>query len=160
MEDFKAWIANLESALKARGYANPRVLLKKHFRSLRYLYTQEESVDDVLLHYFDDLVADKKREYVEKLRAKRDVVSHADAIAYQGRIIKRCPKGTTRVGNSCAPYRAQLQARPKRPLRKPAESQAQRQIAKLTKAKSAKDVHQAYNIDKNRDRKTPNPPKV
>ena len=152
MNEFKSWLEQLESELDGAGNVNPKVFIKKHISSLRYLYLHEETVEDVVLFYVNDLISNKKQEYVERLKSKRETVSHSDSIMYDGKILKRCPKGTTRSGNSCATIRPKAENSYGYKT-EDLSGLARRQIERLSKAKTSKDVHQAYNINRNRDRK-------
>lgn len=105
-------------------------------------------------HY--DLIGNKTRlsteDYMEILRAMKSSggANYADSMVYyKGKVLGRCPKGTVKIGKTCAPS-----ASPDSFTKyKPGDLGGvdKKQISKLSKAKTIDDIIQAHKEKENTD---------
>ena len=88
-----------------------------------------------------------KEQYLEILRNKRKegTDDFADRVFYNGKVARRCPPGTGRMGNTCIPglENQQKEGGSKNKFKKDLGGIDPEQIKKLNKAKNTKDVQNA-----------------
>ena len=85
-------------------------------------------------------------DYLELLRRKRlkEGANYADSMVfYKGKVLGRCPAGTTRVGRTCAPSAAGSVA-PKYGKQSDLGGLAHRQVRALSKARTSEDIIKAH----------------
>ena len=84
-----------------------------------------------------------KEEYLEILRKKRskDTSEYSDVVLYKGKVMKRCPPNTSRLGNTCIPTAPTMGVGKYR--QKDLGGVSPNQARLLSQAKSAKDVSKA-----------------
>lgn len=152
---FDSWLKEVENELRKGGYKNPRQLLRRHYKEFSALFIENIQPSEIIPNYLNDILKIRKQEYIEKLKSQR--ASYADTVVYKGKTIKRCPKGTTRMGGTCAPkmpdpsatrkYKKPELPNTKRPRLKTEKYKNSKQIEKLSKSKTDKEASQARKYD-------------
>lgn len=131
------WFNKLIKLFESRGYNYGQSFVRKYYGRLLFFVSEGVTPEEFLEEYLNGFLEKSKSEYLKVLRDKAETVSLADSIMYQGKILKRCPKGMTRKGNTCI-----VDPGFKRPGRDSA-LEASRQIERLSHAKTFKDVETA-----------------
>jgi len=92
---------------------------------------------------------DKKlstQDYMEILKKKRQdgTYDYADRVFYKGKVLLKCPPGSTKAGNTCVPsMKTPTNMGPGKTWQKDLGGIDPQQVQKLTKAKSQKDIKKA-----------------
>lgn len=92
---------------------------------------------------------DKKlstQDYMEILKKKRQdgTYDYADRVFYKGKVLLKCPPGSTKAGNTCVPsMKTPTNMGPGKIWQKDLGGINPQQVQKLTKAKSQKDIKKA-----------------
>lgn len=137
---FKSWLRKLEKSLESAGVRNPKETVKKHAKAFMFFYVEGIKPESVVENYLEDVVKNTYTQYLEKFK-KSQSIKYSDTVTYKGKVMRRCPNGTKRVGNTCvmtAPQIPGINSKKQLP-----GNQTSRQIEKLAKAKTSKDVQKA-----------------
>jgi hypothetical protein len=92
---------------------------------------------------------DKKlsaQDYMEILRAKRKsgTYDYADRVFYDGKMMLKCPGGTSKLGNTCVPAGTkELEKGPRKQWKKDLGGVDPKQVQKIGKAKTSEDIRKS-----------------
>jgi hypothetical protein len=149
----KDWKNSIFQYLKDSGVKDPKSVMSKHESLLNYFYIKKMLPEDVNLFFGDKLTKLSQADYMEILRAKRGSsasnaegrgTNYADSMVfYKGKVLGRCPAGTTRSGKTCVPGAS---ATPKGPGYNTPDlgGLTLAQVRALSKAKSTDDIIKAH----------------
>ena len=152
----KDWKNSIFLYLKDSGIKDPKSVMSKHENLLNYFYIKKMSPEDVNLFFGDKLTRLSQADYIEILKAKRASVAsggganYADSMVfYKGKVLGRCPAGTTRAGKTCVPGAS---ATPKGPGYKQSDlgGLTPAQVQALSKAQSTEDIIKAHKKSNNK----------
>lgn len=140
------WRNSVFQYLKDSGYKDPGTVMSKHKDLLNYFYLKKLSPDEVNLFFGDKMKNLSYNDYMEILKAKRasQGANYADSMVfYKGKVLGRCPAGTTRAGKTCIPGAS---ATPKGAGYKQTDlgGLSQAQVQALSKAQSTEDIIKAH----------------
>lgn len=117
-----------------------------------YAYVKKFNLNKDTLYSFikDKLTEPKKKEegkfteadYLEMIKLSRSPEFADSMVYYRGKVLGRCPAGTTKVGKTCAPSQGELKASKYKQQSLGGLSKAQ--VAKLSKAKTIEQIIEAH----------------
>lgn len=144
------WRNSVFQYLKDSGYKDPETIMSRHKDLLNYFYLKKLLPDEVNLFFGDEMKNLSFEDYMEILKAKRAAsasgkgANYADSMVfYRGKVLGRCPAGTTRAGKTCIPGAS---ATPKGPGYKTPDlgGLSRAQVQALSKAQSTEDIIKAH----------------
>jgi len=93
--------------------------------------------------YHKDLVGSfTEADYLELIKLSRSPEYSDSMVYYRGKVLGRCPAGTTKVGKTCAP--AQKEEMRTKYNKNVLGGLSKQQVAKLSKAKSTEQIIEAH----------------
>lgn len=141
--EFKNWLQSVKDYMIDAGVKNPDAIIGKNRSLYNYFYLKKMLPEDVSLHFTDKLSKPTEADYLELIKLSRNPEYSDSMVYYKGKVLGRCPAGTTKVGRSCAP--SQKDMGPVTKYKKNALGGVSRkQIERLAKAKNTEQIMDAH----------------
>lgn len=127
-----------------------------------YAYVKKFNLNRDSLYSFikDKLAEPKKKEekagfteadYLELIKLSRNPEYADSMVYYRGKVLGRCPTGTTRIGKTCAP--SQKDMAPIKYDKEVLGGLSKKQVKKLSKAKSTEQIIEAHKENEDEPKK-------
>tara|TARA_Y100000389_G_C17466822_1_gene526414 strand:+ start:2940 stop:3395 length:456 start_codon:yes stop_codon:yes gene_type:complete len=140
--EFKNWLQSVKDYMIDAEVKNPDAIIGKNRSLYNYFYLKKMLPEDVSLHFTDKLSKPTEADYLELIKLSRSPEYSDSMVYYRGKILGRCPAGTTKIGKTCAPaQKEELGAKYKKNV---LGGLSRQQVARLSKAKSTEQIIEAH----------------
>ncbi len=107
--------------------------------------------EDVSLHFTDKLSKPTEADYLEIIKLSRNPEYADSMVYYRGKVLGRCPAGTTKSGKTCVP--AQKDMKGMKYDKNLLGGLSKKQVARLSKAKNVEQIMEAHKEKEEKDTK-------
>ena len=140
--EFKNWLQSVKDYMIDAGVKNPDAVIGKNRSLYNYFYLKKMLPEDVSLHFTDKLSKPTEADYLELIKLSRNPEYSDSMVYYRGKVLGRCPAGTTKVGKTCAPQGTNEKAIKYK--KQSLGGLSQKQVEKLSKAKTIEQIIEAH----------------
>ena len=140
--EFKNWLQSVKDYMIDAGVKNPDAIIGKNRSLYNYFYLKKMLPEDVSLHFTDKLSKPTEADYLELIKLSRNPEYSDSMVYYRGKVLGRCPSGTTKVGKTCAPQGTNEKAIKYK--KQSLGGLSQKQVEKLSKAKTIEQIIEAH----------------
>jgi len=140
--EFKNWLQSVKDYMIDAGVKNPDAVIGKHRDLYNYFYLEKMLPEDVSLYFTDKLSKPTEADYLEIIKLSRNPEYADSMVYYRGKVLGRCPAGTTKVGKTCAPQGTNEKAIKYK--KQSLGGLSKRQVEKLSKAKNIEQIIEAH----------------
>ena len=141
--EFKNWLQSVKDYMIDAGVKNPDAVIDKNRDLYNYFYLKKMLPEDVSLHFTDKLSKPTEADYLELIKLSRNPEYADSMVYYRGKILGRCPAGTTKIGKTCAPAQKESSAAAKY-KKNVLGGLSKKQVEKLAKAKNTEQIIEAH----------------
>lgn len=140
--EFKNWLQSVKDYMIDAGVKNPDAVIGKHRDLYNYFYLKKMLPEDVSLHFTDKLSKPTEADYLELIKLSRNPEYADSMVYYRGKVLGRCPAGTTKIGKTCAPVQKEIKGTKYK--KHVLGGLSRQQVEKLSKAKSTEQIIEAH----------------
>lgn len=140
--EFKNWLQSVKDYMIDAGVKNPDAIIGKNRSLYNYFYLKKMLPEDVSLHFTDKLSKPTEADYLELIKLSRSPEYSDSMVYYRGKVLGRCPAGTSKIGKTCAS--AQKEEMRTKYNKNVLGGLSKQQVAKLSKAKSTEQIIEAH----------------
>lgn len=140
--EFKNWLQSVKDYMIDAGVKNPDAIIGKNRSLYNYFYLKKMLPEDVSLHFTDKLSKPTEADYLEIIKLSRNPEYADSMVYYRGKVLGRCPAGTTKVGKTCAPVQKEMA--PQKYKKNTLGGLGKKQVEKLAKAKNTEQIIKAH----------------
>ena len=149
--EFKNWLQSVKDYMIDAGVKNPDAVIGKNRDLYNYFYLKKMLPEDVSLHFTDKLSKPTEADYLEIIKLSRNPEYADSMVYYRGKVLGRCPAGTTKSGKTCVP--AQKDMKGTKYDKNLLGGLSKKQVARLTKAKNVEQIMEAHKEKEEKDTK-------
>ena len=136
--EFKNWLQSVKDYMIDAGVKNPDAIIGKNRSLYNYFYLKKMLPEDVSLHFTDKLSKPTEADYLEIIKLSRNPEYADSMVYYRGKVLGRCPAGTTKSGKTCVP--AQKDMKGTKYDKNLLGGLSKKQVARLAKAKNVEQI--------------------
>ena len=140
--EFKNWLQSVKDYMIDAGVKNPDAIIGKNRSLYNYFYLKKMLPEDVSLHFTDKLSKPTEADYLEIIKLSRNPEYADSMVYYKGKVLGRCPAGTTKMGKTCAPVQKDMA--PTKYNKNVLGGLSKQQVARLAKAKTTEQIIEAH----------------
>ena len=140
--EFKNWLQSVKDYMIDAGIKNPDAVIAKNRSLYNYFYLKKMLPEDVSLHFTDKLSKPTEADYLELIKLSRNSEFADSMVYYRGKVLGRCPKGTSKIGKTCAP--SETGDKQIKYKKQSLGGLASSQVKKLSKAKTIEQIIEAH----------------
>ena len=149
--EFKNWLQSVKDYMIDAGVKNPDAIIGKNRSLYNYFYLKKMLPEDVSLHFTDKLSKPTEADYLEIIKLSRNPEYADSMVYYRGKVLGRCPAGTTKSGKTCVP--AQKDMKGMKYDKNLLGGLSKKQVARLSKAKNVEQIMEAHKEKEEKDTK-------
>lgn len=149
--EFKNWLQSVKDYMIDAGVKNPDAVIGKNRDLYNYFYLKKMLPEDVSLHFTDKLSKPTEADYLEIIKLSRNPEYADSMVYYRGKVLGRCPAGTTKSGKTCVP--AQKDMKGTKYDKNLLGGLSKKQVARLSKAKNVEQIMEAHKEKEEKDTK-------
>ena len=149
--EFKNWLQSVKDYMIDAGVKNPDAIIGKNRSLYNYFYLKKMLPEDVSLHFTDKLSKPTEADYLEIIKLSRNPEYADSMVYYRGKVLGRCPAGTTKSGKTCVP--AQKDMKGTKYDKNLLGGLSKKQVARLSKAKNVEQIMEAHKEKEEKDTK-------
>ena len=149
--EFKNWLQSVKDYMIDAGVKNPDAIIGKNRSLYNYFYLKKMLPEDVSLHFTDKLSKPTEADYLEIIKLSRNPEYADSMVYYRGKVLGRCPAGTTKSGKTCVP--AQKDMKGAKYDKNLLGGLSKKQVARLAKAKNVEQIMEAHKEKEEKDTK-------
>lgn len=149
--EFKNWLQSVKDYMIDAGVKNPDAIIGKNRSLYNYFYLKKMLPEDVSLHFTDKLSKPTEADYLEIIKLSRNPEYADSMVYYRGKVLGRCPAGTTKSGKTCVP--AQKDMKGTKYDKNLLGGLSKKQVARLAKAKNVEQIMEAHKEKEEKDTK-------
>jgi len=149
--EFKNWLQSVKDYMIDAGVKNPDAIIGKNRSLYNYFYLKKMLPEDVSLHFTDKLSKPTEADYLEIIKLSRNPEYADSMVYYRGKVLGRCPAGTTKSGKTCVPSQKDMKG--VKYDKNLLGGLSKKQVARLAKAKNVEQIMEAHKEKEEKDTK-------